>query len=148
LVVGSKNAETKLQAEKALLELREEARVLRDHPGGNTSIAVVVERFLDEYVDRVVYRDYCNELNWFMAADMRALGAHTKDTRRGANRPCGGRFGFPCISWPISRINAELVEEYLKRKKAAKLGGFNAYVALRALIQWASSETDRPDGST
>jgi hypothetical protein len=47
LVLGPKNADTKLLAEKALLELREQAKLLHDHPGMETAIAVVVERFLD-----------------------------------------------------------------------------------------------------
>ncbi|CAN5714049.1 hypothetical protein BH23PLA1_BH23PLA1_37660 [soil metagenome] len=138
LVNGPESAETKLQAERALLELREQARVLRDHPGMDTPIAVVVERFLDEYKDRRVYQDYANELNWFMGADpSTAKGADWRKNRRGENRSSGGRFGFPCKGWPIRRIDAELVEKYLRRRKAAKLSGFHAYVALRALMEWA-----------
>ena len=64
LVLGPKNADTKLLAEKALLELRQQAKLLNDHPAMDTPIAVVVERFLDEYTDCVVYEDYRNELNW------------------------------------------------------------------------------------
>jgi integrase len=138
LITGPRNSDTKLQAEKALLGLREQVQVLHHHPGMNTPIAVVVERFLDEYADRVVYQDYCNELNWFMGADLsKARGLDGRKNRRGENRPSGGRFGFPCKSWPISRIDAELVEKYLRRRKAAHLGGFHAYVALRALMDWA-----------
>src|SRR5262249_9793690 len=138
LVVGPENAETKLRAEKALLELREQVRLLNDHPGMDTPIAVVIERFLDEYTDRVVYQDYRNELNWFMGAGTpEAKGAARKKNRRGENRPCGGRFGFPCKAWPIRRTNAALVERYLRRRRAAGLGGFHAYVALRALMEWA-----------
>jgi integrase len=135
---GPKNAETKLQAEKALLELREQVKLLNDHPGMDTPIAVVVERFLDEYTDRVVYGDYRNELNWFMGDDpSKARGASGRKNKRGGNRPCGGRFGFPCKAWPIRRINAELVDKYLRRRKAAGLSGFHAYMALRTLMEWA-----------
>jgi site-specific recombinase XerD len=138
LVIGPKNSETKLRAEKALLELREQVKLLHNHPGMNTPIAVVVERFLDDYVDRVVYQDYRNELNWFMGADVsRTRGVDGRKNRRGENRLSGGRFGFPCKSWPISRINADLVEKYLRRRKAARLGGFHAYTALRTLMDWA-----------
>lgn len=138
LVLGPKNADTKLLAEKALLELRQQARLLIDHPGMDTPIAVVVERFLDEYTGLVVYQDYRNELNWFMGADTsKARGAGDKKNRRGENRPSGGRFGFPCKAWPIRRIDADLVEKYLRRRKAAGLGGFHAYVALRTLMEWA-----------
>ena len=138
LVLGPKNADTKLLAEKALLELRQHAKLLNDHPGMETPIAVVVERFLDEYTDRVVYQDYRNELNWFMGADTsKARGAGATKGGRGESRPSGGRFGFPCKEWPIRRINADLVEKYLRRRKAANLGGFHAYVALRSLMEWA-----------
>ena len=76
LVLGPKNADTKLLPEKALLELRQRAKLMNDQPGVDTPIAVVVERFLHEYTDRVVYQDYRNELNWFMAADTsKARGA-------------------------------------------------------------------------
>ncbi len=112
LVQGPKNADTKLLAEKALLELRQQAKLLNDHPAMDTPIAVVVERFLDEYTDRVVYEDYRNELNWFMGADTsKARGVEEKKNRRGENRPSGGHFGFPCKDWPIRRIDADLVEK-------------------------------------
>ncbi len=138
LVQGPKNADTKLLAEKALLELRQQAKLLNDHPAMDTPIAVVVERFLDEYTDRVVYEDYRNELNWFMGADTsKAKGVEEKKNRRGENRPSGGRFGFPCKDWPIRRIDADLVEKYLRRRKAENLGGSHAYVALRTLMEWA-----------
>ena len=138
LVLGPKNADSKFLAEKALLELREQTKLLNDHPGMETPIAVVVERFLDEYTELVVYQDYRNELNWFMGADTsKARGAGEKENRRGENRPSGGRFGFPCKAWPIRRINAELVEKYLKRRKEAGLSGFHAYVTLRTLMEWA-----------
>jgi integrase len=138
LVQGPKNADTKLLAEKALLELRQQAKLLNDHPAMDTPIAVVVERFLDEYTDRVVYEDYRNELNWFMGADTsKAKGVEGKKNRRGDNRPSGGRFGFPCKAWPIRRIDADLVEKYLRRRKAENLGGSHAYVALRTLMEWA-----------
>ncbi len=138
LVQGPKNADTKLLAEKALLELRQQAKLLNDHPAMDTPIAVVVERFLDEYTDRVVYEDYRNELNWFKGADTsKAKGVEEKKNRRGENRPSGGRFGFPCKDWPIRRIDADLVEKYLRRRKAENLGGSHAYVALRTLMEWA-----------
>ena len=44
-------------------------------------------------------------------------------TRRGKDRPSGGRFGFPCKLWPIRRIDAELVEKYLRRRKKKAWGG-------------------------
>lgn len=138
LFQGPKNADTKLLAEKALLELRQQAKLLTEHPAMDTPIAVVVERFLDEYTDRVVYEDYRNELNWFMGADTsKARGVDEKKNRRGENRPSGGRFGFPCKAWPIRRIDADLVEKYLRRRKAENLGGSHAYVALRTLMEWA-----------
>jgi hypothetical protein len=52
LVRGPKNAETRLQAEKELLRLREEAQILRQQPAANTPFAVVVERFLEVYTGR------------------------------------------------------------------------------------------------
>ena len=138
LVQGPKNADTKLLAEKALLELRQQAKLLTDHPGMETPIAVVVERFLDGYTGLVVYEDYRNELNWFMGADTsKTKSASGKKNRRGENRPSGGRFGFPCKAWPVRRIDAELVEKYLRRRKAANLGGSHAFVALRTLMEWA-----------
>jgi integrase len=138
LIAGPKTAETRLQAEKALLALREEARLLRDLPQLDTPFAVVVERFLAEYEGRPVYTDFCNELHWFMGADPAALSDPGRaPTRRGRNRPSGGRFGYPCKSWPIRRINASLVEEYLRRRKKAGLRGFHPFVALRTLMNWA-----------
>ena len=138
LVAGPKNSDTKLQAEKALLALREQARLIASHPGGETPIAVVAERFLSDYRDRVVYKDYRNELNWFMGASpARASKGEGQGTRRGENRPSGGRLGFPCKNWPIRRIDAELVEKYLRRRKDAGLSGAHAYAALQALMEWA-----------
>jgi hypothetical protein len=138
LVRGPKNAETKLQAERALLELRMQVDLLNHHAGMDTPIAVVVERFLAEYTDRVVYQDYCNGLNWFMGADPSMMrGTKRKKNQRGENRLSGGRFGFACKLWPIRRINADLVETYLRRRREAKLSGFHAYTALRALMAWA-----------
>ena len=73
-----------------------------------------------------------------MGADTsKARGVDEKKNRRGENRPCGGRFGFPCKTWPIRRIDADLVEMYLRRRKAENLGGSHAYVALRTLMEWA-----------
>ncbi len=138
LVLGPKNVDTKLLAEKALVELRQQAKLLNDHPGMDTTIAVVVERFLGESTDLVVYQDYCNELNWFMGADhSKARSVGEVKNRRGENRPSGGRFGFPCKDWPIRKIDAQLVEEYLKRRKAAGLSGSHAYAAIRSLMEWA-----------
>jgi integrase len=138
LVAGPKDPETRLRAEKELLRLREEARLLRDCPQLDTPFAVVVERFLAEYEGRPVYVDFSNELHWFMGADIAVCGdPETPPNRRGRNQPSGGRFGFPCKSWPIRRINAELVEEYLRRRKKAGLGGFHAFVAIRTLMNWA-----------
>jgi integrase len=138
LISGPKNAETRLQAEKELLKLREENRLLRDNPGLDTPFAVVVEGFLAEYEDRPVYTDFSNELHWFMGGDSSAsLDPDHAPNKRGRNKPSGGRFGFPCKSWPIRRINAELVDKYLRRRKKAGLRGFHAFVALRTLMEWA-----------
>jgi hypothetical protein len=85
LVTGPKNSETKLLAEKALLELREQVKLLHDHPGMNTPIAMLVERFLNDYANRVVHQDYRNELNWFMRADP-SIARGAKDVRTAAER--------------------------------------------------------------
>ena len=78
------------------MELRQQARLLNDHPGMETPIAVFVERFLDEYTKLVVHQDYRNELNWFMGADTsKATGAGVKNNRRGENRPSGDVSAFP-----------------------------------------------------
>jgi hypothetical protein len=89
LVTGPKNSETKLQAEKALLELRGQVKLLPDHPGMYTPMAAVVERFLDEYADRVVYEDYRDELNWFTGAD-----TTRGERRRRAKEPAWGEPSF------------------------------------------------------
>src|SRR4051794_37869356 len=73
LIAGPKSAETRMQAEKALLAIREKAGLLRDHPRLDPPFAVVVERFLAEYEGRPVYTDFSNELHWFMGADSAAL---------------------------------------------------------------------------
>jgi integrase len=138
LVYGPDNPDTRLQAEKELVRLREEARLVRACPALETPFASVVERFLEAHSDRPVYTDYSNELHWFMGAAPTADPDPARaKSKRGKNQPSGGRFGFPCKNWPIRRINAELVEKYLRRRKKAGLGGFHAYVALRALMSWA-----------
>jgi integrase len=115
-----------------LIVLREDSRLLRDHPDLETPFAIVVERLLDSCTGRPCYSDDSNELHWFMGADTAANPDPDKSSnRRGKNQLSGVRFGVPCKSWPIRRINAEPVEEYLKRRKAAGRAGFHAFVALR-----------------
>jgi integrase len=139
LLAGPKNADTKLQAEKELLRLREEALQLRQPPGLNTPFGVVVERFLDEYVGRPAYDDFSNELHWFMGIDL-AANPERPRKRSGNNLARGGRFGISCKSWPIYRISAEVVERYLRRRKQAGLQGYHAFVALRTLMNWAAKK--------
>ncbi len=136
LVRGVKNADTKLQAEKELLRLREEASLLQHSPGLNAPFVAVVERFLADYVGRPAYQDFSNELHWFMGMDL-AADPDNPVKRAGNNQASGGRFGVPCVEWPIRRINAEVVEGYLRRRKAAGLAGYHAFVALRTLMNWA-----------
>lgn len=136
LVHGPKNADTKLQAEKELIRLREEACLLQQSPGLNTPFVTVVERFLATYVGRRVYADFSNELHWFMGMDL-AADPDNPVKRAGNNMASGGRFGLPCKNWPLRRINAEVVEDYLRRRKVAGLKGYHAFVALRTLMNWA-----------
>src|SRR3954447_8937017 len=68
LIYGPENPEMRLQAEKELIRLREEARLVRGCPALETPFAVVVERFLESHAGRPVYSDYSNELHWFMGA--------------------------------------------------------------------------------
>jgi integrase len=136
LVRGPKDPDTKLEAEKELLRLREEVQLLQRRPAANTPFAVVVERFLEAYAGRPAYEDFSRELHWFMGLDV--VSNPSKPARRaGNNRQSGGRFGSPCKSWPIRRINGEVVEGYLRRRKAAGLAGYHAFVALRTLLNWA-----------
>src|SRR5205085_586161 len=123
LVRGPKNAETSLQADRELLRLREEASLFRQCPGLNTPFAVVVERFLANYAGRPAYQDFSNELHWFMGLDL-ASDPGNPVKRAGNNLVHGGRFGVPCKAWPIRRINAEVVEGYLRRRKEAGLSGY------------------------
>jgi hypothetical protein len=119
LIRGPKDEATRLLAEKALLRLREEAQVLARAAGGaETPFAVVVERFLDAYAGRPAFADFSNELHWFMGADLAPQGqADGLRSRRGRERPSGGRFGVPCKGWPVRRIDARLVEQYLRRRR-------------------------------
>jgi hypothetical protein len=130
-----------LQAEKELLRLREAARLFfEQHRGMNTPFAVVVEEFLGSYVGRRCHDDFFNELHWFMGADSRTLAdgeCRTGHDRR--NRPNGGRFGMPCKSWPLHRIIATVVEKYLRRRQAAGLSAFHAFVTIRTLLNCSSS---------
>jgi integrase len=136
LVRGPKNAETRLKADKELLRLREEARLVQQLPGLDTPFAVVVEQFLAAYAGRPAYQDFGNELHWFMGLDL-ASDPDRPTQRAGNNVAHGGRFGVPCKSWPIRRINAEVVEGYLRRRKTAGLSGYHAFVTLRTLMNWA-----------
>lgn len=136
LVRGPKNAETKLQAEKELIRIQEDEQQFRAGPSGNTHFAVVVERFLERYAGRPAHQDFSNELHWFMGAD--AVADPAKPARRsGTNQVSGGRFGVACKTWPIRRITAAVVENYLRRRKAAGKAGYHAFVALRTLMNWA-----------
>jgi len=136
LVRGPQNAETRFQAEKELLRLREEARLFRQCPTLETPFAVVVEQFLENYAGRPAYQDFSNELHWFMGLDL-ASASDNPVRRAGNNVVHGGRFGVPCKAWPIRQINAEVVEGYLQRRKAAGLSGYHAFVTLRTLMNWA-----------
>jgi integrase len=136
LTRGPRNAETRLRAEEELLRLRKEASALRQPPGGDTPFGVVAERFLENYAGRPAYQDFSNELHWFMGLDLAA--DPLKPARRaGNNLNSGGRLGVPCKSWPIRRVNAQVVEGYLRRRKGAGLSGYHAFVTLRALMNWA-----------
>ncbi len=136
LVRGPENDDTKLQAEKELLRLREEAKLLQRMPAADTPFAVVVERFLSTYVGRPAYQDFCNELHWFMGLNAQA-DADKPAKRAGNNLAQGGRFGLPCKTWPIRRITADVVERYLRRRKEANLSGYHAFVTLRTLMNGA-----------
>src|SRR4051794_17222646 len=136
LVRGPKNAETRLQAERELLRLREAARLFQQCPAMETPFAIVVDQFLENYAGRPAYQDFSNELHWFMGLDLIANSDHPAK-RAGSNVAHGGRFGVPCKSWPIRRINAEVVEGYLRRRKEAGLSGYHAFVTLRTLMNWA-----------
>ncbi len=136
LVRGPEDAQTRFQAEKELLRLREEAQLFQQSPGLNTPFAVVVEQFLANYASRPAYQDFSNELHWFMGLDL-ASDPDNPAKRAGNNQARGGRFGMPCKSWPIRRINAEVVERYLRRRKEAGLAGYHAFVTLRTLMNWA-----------
>lgn len=136
LVRGPENEDTKFQAEKELLRLREEARLLQKMPAADTPFAVVVERFLATYAGRPAYQDFANELHWFMGLE-RLRDPNQSAPRTGNNKAQGGRFGQPCKTWPIRRITADVVEGYLRRRKEAGLSGYHAFVALRTLLNWA-----------
>ena len=138
LIKGPKNDATSLQAEKELLRLREEARLFDNHGNMDTLFGVVVEEFLDDYVGRPAYADFFNELHWFMGGSSSKSGK--PKTKRGQDRPVGGRFGFPCKAWPIRRINADVVEKYLRQRKKAGLSGYHAFVAIRTLLNWAKKK--------
>lgn len=135
LVSGPEDAATKLLAEKELIKLREEARLLTEHRAADTPLAIVVEAFLDTYVGRPAYQDFSNELHWFMGESrVHDENERPPATKRGKNWLPGGRFGFPCKQWPLRRINAELVERYLRRRRKAGLAGYHAFVTLRTLL--------------
>ena len=147
LIRGPKDAATRLLAEKALLQMREEVQLLaRTGGGADTPFAIVVERFLEAYAGRPAYVDFADELHRFMGADLGAGAPGDRaHSRRGQERPSGGRFGVPCKAWPIRRINAQLVEDYLRRRRTAGLSGFHAFVALRTLMNWAKKKEYIPD---
>lgn len=136
LIQDAENPDTKLQAEKELLRLREEAKLLQKMPAVDTAFAIVVERFLAAYVGRPAYQDFANELHWFMGLERLRDPDHPVP-RAGNNLAQGGRFGLPCKTWPIRRINADVVERYLRRRKEAGLSGYHAFVTLRTLMNWA-----------
>lgn len=138
LIRGPEDADTRFLAEKELLRLREEAKLFQRHAGMHTPFGMVVEQFLADYVGRPSYQDFFNELHWFMGGTTAVSpDPKAKKTRRGKNRPNGGRFGIPCKNWPIYRVNAAVVERYLRKRKAAGLSGHHAYVVIRTLMNWA-----------
>lgn len=155
LLEGPKNPDTQLQAEQELLKLRQESRLLNERRGAETHFGVVAERFLNEYIGRPAYDDFSNQLHWFMGIDYSStVQPQPPKTKRGKNRPPGGRFGVPCKDLPLRRINAALVEKYLRRRKAAGLSGYHAFIAIRTLLNWAkrkgyiaSHDLDRVDRS-
>jgi hypothetical protein len=72
LIQGDQDADTLLLAEKELIRLREESKVLQRHSCMNTPFGVVVEKLLACYVGRPAYQDFCNELHWFMGGSSAA----------------------------------------------------------------------------
>jgi integrase len=142
LLRGPKNADTRLLADKELLKLREEAKILQQHTGMSMPFASVVEQFLECYVGRPAYDDFYNELHWFMGGTSSRTNANGDQpkTKRGKGRPNGGRFGVPCKNWPIYRINASVVERYLRQRKKAGLSGYHAFVVIRTLMNWAKKK--------
>jgi len=144
LIQGPKNPDTRLLADKELVRLREEAKMLKQCSGMNTPVAAVVERFLEGYVGRVAYDDFYNELHWFMGGTSSRIDEAKRKTKRGTERPNGGRFGIACKNWPIYRINADVVERYLRKRKAAGLSGYHAFVVIRTLMNWAKKKNFIP----
>src|SRR5262245_998442 len=136
LARGPDDDDTRLRAEEELLKLRKEASLLGRNAGGDTPFGVVAERFLDAYQGRPAYQDFSNELHWFMGLDL-AADPDKPAKRAGNNLNSGGRFGLPCKSWPVRRIDAAAVEGYLRKRKDAGLSGYHAFVALRTLMNWA-----------